>query len=216
MAETHDLIQIKAVKLIHRTSDLKCKCKWILNWNNKNKKQTLFLKYPLHSVYNFQVPVQPTAADLEEEKLRKKLNELTGNISDKGLSSDEDEYKTFDYDPPRKVESPHKVESPRRAESPRRMESPRKVESPRKMESARKSESPKKVESPRKNGSPRKNESPHKTEPFKVNCMSAIGAKHTSSKWQPRQLHTAAFNIFGNFLKNQHPTIVFFSVNLSS
>ncbi|XP_048095671.1 melanophilin [Alosa alosa] len=103
------------------------------------------------------VPVQPTAADLEEEKLRKKLNELTGNISDKGLSSDEDEFKNVEYDPPRKIESPHLVESPRRAESPRRMES-RKVESPRRMES------------PRKPESPRKKESLQKTEPYK-SCL---------------------------------------------
>lgn len=32
-------------------------------------------------------------AELEERKLRKKLDELTGNISDKGLSSDDDEAK---------------------------------------------------------------------------------------------------------------------------
>uniref|UniRef100_W5MC00 Melanophilin b n=1 Tax=Lepisosteus oculatus TaxID=7918 RepID=W5MC00_LEPOC len=37
------------------------------------------------------VPGGQSVVDLEEEKLRKKLGELTGNISDKGLSSDEDE-----------------------------------------------------------------------------------------------------------------------------
>ncbi|XP_066544011.1 melanophilin isoform X2 [Amia ocellicauda] len=37
--------------------------------------------------------VGPSDVDLEEEKLRRKLGELTGNISDKGLSSEEEEGK---------------------------------------------------------------------------------------------------------------------------
>ena len=116
------------------------------------------------------MPVQLTAADLEEEKLRKKLNELTGNISDKGLSSDEDEFKHVEYEPPRKIESPQRLESPRRAESPRRVESPRKTESPKRMESLW------------RNGSPRKNGSPQKPEPYKVNSMTSTDTEHTSPK----------------------------------
>ncbi|XP_015214274.1 melanophilin isoform X8 [Lepisosteus oculatus] len=43
------------------------------------------------------VPGGQSVVDLEEEKLRKKLGELTGNISDKGLSSDEDEVKKSSF-----------------------------------------------------------------------------------------------------------------------
>ncbi|XP_028820686.1 melanophilin-like [Denticeps clupeoides] len=38
-----------------------------------------------------QIPEQPSPEELEEQKLRKKLDELTGNISDKCVSSDEEE-----------------------------------------------------------------------------------------------------------------------------
>ncbi|XP_069790542.1 melanophilin-like isoform X4 [Narcine bancroftii] len=44
-----------------------------------------------------------TDADLEEEKLKKKLDELAGNISDKGLSSEEE--------PKRKAEDPREMSS---------------------------------------------------------------------------------------------------------
>ncbi|XP_031441462.1 melanophilin isoform X2 [Clupea harengus] len=132
------------------------------------------------------VPVQLTAADLEEEKLRKKLNELTGNISDKGLSSDEDEFKHVEYEPPRKIESPQRLESPRRAESPRRVESPRKTESPKRMESLW------------RNGSPRKNGSPQKPEPYK-SCLktdrSADLANPLKETVKRRQSATAQFQL---------------------